>query len=85
MTTKCFKCGNTKEDLVHPENWGEHQKKVMAEDEEARNMMNRLAHAYEPIPEDKRCQECEGTGTFEPAPGDGFDCQECDAKGVKYE
>jgi hypothetical protein len=50
---RCKKCGHSKEDLVHPENWGDHQRAVMAVNAEAKKMMDGLAHPYEPIPENE--------------------------------
>ena len=46
---RCKKCGHKKSDLVHPENWREHQHKVMAENPDAKEMMNRLAHSFEEV------------------------------------
>lgn len=81
MDVRCTMCRNTKADLVHPENWGDHQKKVMAEDPEIAKMMNNLAHPYTPIPEDERCGDCEGTGIYLLPDDQEQHCGECDGTG----
>ena len=79
---KCFKCGFEKDDLIHPENWGEHQNKMEELNPGILKSAIPNAHPFEPIPEDKKCDECGGTGFFEAGPGDGMDCRHCNATGV---
>lgn len=83
---KCKKCGYDKADLVHHENWGEHQRKVEELNPGILKSAIPNAHTFEPIPEEEKeekCEDCEGTGFFEVGPGDGFDCRNCNATGVR--
>jgi len=49
-TPKCRVCGFSKEDLVHPENWGEHQMEMERNNPGILKSAIPNAHAYVPSP-----------------------------------
>lgn len=58
---ECKQCEYAKTDLNHIENWGEHQRKVEAENPGILKSAIPNAHAFEPV---GNCEDCEGTGIY---------------------
>lgn len=58
---ECRHCDYTKADLVHPENWGDHQKEMERLNPGILKQAIPNAHTFEPI---GNCGDCEGTGIY---------------------
>jgi len=58
---ECKQCEHPKADLVHPENWGEHQFEMERLNPGILKSAIPNAHKFEPLGD---CADCDGTGVY---------------------